>query len=358
MSDTFFTRSGSSPGDADSTRPSLYRPPQKKPIKRAFTGMAGSLLARIEEPITAPAEPPTIDMTPAPVPTPKAYAARKRRAAATDAREAAKAKVRERAQVPPPQRKIEDQKEKWREKVVAEAVEREEKEIAKQAKRQNDGSVMNDAPRGQGRLATGGYSPTKIADVVAAHDRDEYGRRVKGVGASVQRDEKDTNDNCSGKIIGTKKGAKYVETAVPRFYVKLCGDYEDRGPLASMIGSLDNGKLDSYVIEIVPDTDVFRCAACGFETDWWSKIVRHFEDEVREEAGRFEASMKIASAAAEALEEMVLLAPADTPPMTILRPVMGTHARWFKGFKKALWKAARKRKATGQHTKRKGDTEK
>ena len=112
-----------------------------------------------------------------------------------------------------------------------------------------------------------------------------------------------------------------------------------------MIGSLDNGKLVN-VIEIVPDTDVFRCTACGFETDWWSTIVRHFEDEVREEAGRFEASMKIASAAAEALEEMVLLRPADTPPMTILWPVLGTHARWFEGFKKALRKAARKRKAT------------
>ncbi len=52
MSDTFFTKSGSSPGDAGSTRPAL-RPPQKKSAKRVFIGMAGSPLARVE-PVLAP----------------------------------------------------------------------------------------------------------------------------------------------------------------------------------------------------------------------------------------------------------------------------------------------------------------
>jgi hypothetical protein len=53
MSDSFFTKSGGSPGDADSTRLSSQRPPQNKPVKRAFTGMAGSPLARVEEPVAA-----------------------------------------------------------------------------------------------------------------------------------------------------------------------------------------------------------------------------------------------------------------------------------------------------------------
>ena len=121
MSNTFFTKSGSSPGDADWPRPPSQRPPQKKPIKRAFTGMAGTPLARIEEPIITPAEPMTIEAQPALTLTPEAYAARKRRAAATAARLVAKAKVQERAKIPPAQRKIEDQKNSWRDMAHDEA---------------------------------------------------------------------------------------------------------------------------------------------------------------------------------------------------------------------------------------------
>ena len=80
------------------------------------------------------------------------------------------------------------------------------------------GSVLTGAPRGLGRLVSGGYNSTKINQVQAAHDRDERGRKVRGQGAGAQ------HDNEGGKIV---RGGRFIEEKTPSFKAKLGQDSDE-----------------------------------------------------------------------------------------------------------------------------------
>jgi hypothetical protein len=377
--DTFFTSSGSSPTQQ-----------RKPPAKRLFTGMAGSPLARITEVATPQVSNPPIPKTDAPLkPTwltqahwdslthndqvaysrarwseehgawiacvpgiaqkeTKAEAAKRRRAEKTAARLAAKAMVRERAKVSPTERKIEDERDKWRKKKHVEAEVQEDKRVAAESAAilnptVTDGSMIH----GQ-RLITGGYDADKLGVVDGAHKRDEKygGRKSRPEGAGP-------NDE-GGKFITTKTGTKYVEDHTPHFQVQLSDGSTDLNTAWSLAAS--------FACPEIPDTDVHKCKVCGFETDWWRIATQHFVREAELEAEVFRQASERAKLAAEALLEMALLVPEKMAPMSIVPPRLGGHAQIFEDAKKLVEKekrkrdkAGRKKSATGQAVENKTD---
>jgi hypothetical protein len=261
--------------------------------------------------------------------------------------------VRAGAKVSPVERKIEDERDKWRKKKHVEAEVQEDKRVAAESTAilnptVTDGSMIH----GQ-RLITGGYDSEKIRVVNGAHLRDEMygGRKVKPKGAGP-------NDE-GGKFINTdtEDGRKYIgsDNSAPHFQVQL-GDGSTDLTMAWSLAA-------SFACPEIPDTDVRKCRVCGFETDWWSVASQHFTREAELEAEVFSQTSSRAKLAAEALLEMALLVPEKMAPMSIVPPRLGGHAQIFEDAKKFVEKekrkrekAGRKKSATGQTIEKQDDT--
>ncbi len=172
MSDTFFTKSGSSPGDAGSTRPSSQRPPQKKPIKRAFTGMAGSSLAQIEEPIAASAG---TGISPEEPPTFEAAAAPNKRGRPPKGDKA----------MTPAERKAKQRADEKRDLKIA-ALTKEQTTDDRTGGRYGPGINMADAPSAKGLLITGGGGEDALAVADQHQTIDENGEPTYEYGRNGQ----------------------------------------------------------------------------------------------------------------------------------------------------------------------------
>jgi hypothetical protein len=303
--------------------------------------------------VEAPAvEPTTLSMTPAAV---RARALRAERAAA---RETAKTLTR----IPLAERKESDkivkkmlrEQKKFNEKIAQQRAAAEKKA----SRGSSMGMVhsnhagpmfMRDAPAGTGKIVSGGYNSEKIDIVTAAHDAAEDGsRRVtpEGGGQHVGGHHEDTSEQVSAISLNystdSNDPAREYNSPVPRssvrFKVKLDGDDSTRQLLAYLCGEFEEGELrNSQVFEIVPDSDVFHCRLCGFQTDWWSEARRHFENSVEDEGVTYNVAAKKAKELKSALAGM--------PPMTdagpVAKPAPGNHAKAFGQAKAARRKHAR-----------------
>lgn len=148
----------------------------------------------------------------------------------------------------------------------------------------HDGAMfMTGAPHGVGKLVTGGYGSDKIAQVSAAHDRDESGRRVhaEGYGKNAdshddmtpleKRDSLEEEETFSRKIRFPKKNA--------------LTDYEKDELLKDLIREntegapeMSDGWDENSVVHIKPST--LRCLLCGepivARTWTWQAAQQHF----------------------------------------------------------------------------------
>jgi hypothetical protein len=77
---------------------------------------------------------------------------------------------------------------------------------------------------------------------------------------------------------------------VKRFRVKLGGDKEAEAVLRALVGTFKDDRLDSEVIEAVPDSDIFRCRVCGHTERFWRSICFHFENTVDSELTAYNSS--------------------------------------------------------------------
>ena len=93
------------------------------------------------------------------------------------------------------------------------------------------GSSLTGAPRGLGRLVTGGYDHEKLGKVVAAHDRDTNGRKVRPKGTGSKADDEGT----SVKVL---RGGRIKEAPVKRFKVSL-GEDSDNYALEGLQAELE-----------------------------------------------------------------------------------------------------------------------
>jgi hypothetical protein len=281
---------------------------QKKPAQRLSPGLAGSSLPR-----QTPAE---------------------RMKQLREERAAARLTAKESVKFPLAERIADDKELKKRKKEIAKAARKAAKQAEKEAKkadRMPSGKYMTDAPQGKGLIVTGGYDSNKITSVVAAHDAAEDGhRRVKSEGTGQRPGRDSVGDKpAHGFLSGTgEREVAPIPLSKRTFKVKanrsgadFGDDDEKRAILAALVGQ---------VLEVVPDSDIYRCNLCGFTTDWESIAVHHFETSVEDELREYTERRKKAKEDKEAWTEFL-----DVTPMPFVMPVAtqeltpGPHAQIF-----------------------------
>jgi hypothetical protein len=248
--------------------------------------------------------------------TPAAIRARNLRAKRTTARAEAKALVK----VPPADRKNNDE--------IIKTMLGEQKEFNEQRETEarwaetspnaddNQPMCLTGAPRGKGSISSN-HGEEKLAALSEARlDGPSQGRRVTPKGEGHRFGERDEQFTSSVPLNKEENFPSYRSTSP--FRVRgLDGQDVKRKLLADL--------FDGQVFEIIPDSDIFRCTVCGFESDWESTARRHLENLIDDEEIAFVAASKRARAIKSALADM----PSMPGVFPVSKPVRGGHSGLF-----------------------------
>ena len=260
-----------------------------------------------------PAPSPDLQENPRPL-TPK-----ERRQQFEARRRAAKAAVKRHAAMTPEQR-AEEEEAKRESREREEFLERERKKSERKAANDamkaskppsmSEGKYMKGAPKGKGELIwvdndilerkMAEYAADRVAENNTGGEEIRHTRKVKPEGNHVDAEEK-----------------------ASAFYVKLGGDDQERAILRDLF---------NLIFEVIPDSDIYRCALCGFQSDWEIHARQHWEDSVKREfeiCGRSSFRTQMLN---EGLAELSYVPPAirtDLAKMKAALPTLGPHAEAF-----------------------------
>ncbi len=341
---------------------------RKKPVQRAFTGLAGSPLSTTTEPQNTPVDDGT---APALVTlacqhvggddggddggdeeTPKAdelnwraIQARETRAKKTARRD----EVKELSRLPPAERNrriAARNAEQDRLKKLAEAglkaSEQEQARISKELQQtqraanrlKNRMPQMSDGMtlKGRGEFISGGGAAERLSDAAERTDRFDHpeegrqGRVVpRGTGQKFggrRQEEDEVSENLDD--IGDENFT--IPKAASTFTVRGLGNKfndidETRMILDACVGVFEGGRLCSSVIRIVPDSERFQCRLCGFESADWADLRAHFENAVSDERRDYDKKSKRHKEVKEAWDEF--LVDAQSEPVINVLPIGG-----------------------------------
>jgi hypothetical protein len=133
------------------------------------------------------------------------------------------------------------------------------------------GLILKDAPSGCGLLVTGGYDATKVSQIAQFQD-DKPANSGAYIGGGYHARRGGTEghsakaDDNGGKIVGTSKGAVYVEDRPSSFKVEM-GVHK----FQSIVEDLVREMFDEN------DNDL-ACAECNTTVEWRSDRPKHIED--------------------------------------------------------------------------------
>ena len=293
--------------------------PHRRVVQRAFTGLVGM---PPDEPAPSPDLPGKL----------RPLTAKERRQQFEERRRAAKAAVKTRVAMTLEERTEEAEAEREsreREKFFEKQRKKSEKKAARDEVKaskppsMSEGKYMKGAPKGKGELIwmNNDSLERKIAEYAADRitEDNEGGEQVRHT----------REVNPEGNHADAQEDAS-------AFYVKLGGDDQERAILSDLF---------HLIFEVIPNSNIYRCTLCGFQSDWEKHARQHWEDSVKKESGIYSNSSFRTKMLNEGLAEMPYVPReirANLAEMKAALLALGSHAKAFASERAARRTHARK----------------
>lgn len=298
---------------------------QRKVAVRAFSGLSGSPLAKVNEAVVEQST------------NPAAIRARARRAANAAKLE----KIKESLRVP------------LAERVAAEKVQaQQEREKAEQQKAHDEAMKPTLREWEKAREERAERQVLELHENRDALDRRHFHDKGDNLDFASERDQSRTEfggrigghkvrPEGTGTVGGDDPGDELVGNGVldpddnnpipvshAKFGVRVGNSPVNQSKLRAMLG--EDGYHEPTAFVVVPDSDRYRCVCCGLEDDWLRTMRNHIESGIEHEMFVYKSARAKAKAMKEALGEM-LIPPGQ--PIVIEKPERGAHAALYHNFK-------------------------
>jgi hypothetical protein len=173
-------------------------------------------------------------------------------------------------------------------------------------------------------LDTASYRADQITDAGGVLG----GHRVKGQGSSAADDNRGLEEkHITYGVMDPDDNTPLLKTGRP-FGVRVGNSSVNQSKLRAMLG--EDGCHEPTAFTVIPDSDRYRCACCGFQDDWLRTMRNHVENEIERELIEYKITKGKRKAAKEALGEMLL---PPNEPIVIDKAVRGPHATLYHNFK-------------------------